>query len=85
MEIPSANAHATARAMAAVMNILGAGGERNGVKLLSPEGFSAAIADPVCLPTFFGKTTEFTNAGMNIFRAAGPEQTGPGTLDDRKG
>ena len=68
IEIPSANGHASARAMAAVMDVLAGGGERGGVRLLSAEGLAAALGDPVIEPTFGPITTEFTNAGWNIYR-----------------
>ena len=63
VEIPSVNGHGNARAMAAVMNVLAGGGARGGVRLLSPAGVQAAVADPVIghtMPpgTRFGLATE---------------------------
>lgn len=81
IEIPSANFHANSSTMAAVMNVLCGGGERDGVRFLSHAGLQAALGNPVVLPTFGPITTEFTNAGWNIYRQGGKGWTFPHRWD----
>lgn len=80
-EIPSANGHANARAMAAITACVEAncrGEPFQGVTLISKAGCDEAHANPVSLPTFFHLKTNFTNAGWNIFSL-------PDGLSDKRG
>jgi CubicO group peptidase (beta-lactamase class C family) len=80
-EVPSANGHATARAIATITACISAnnrGKAFQGVTLLSQQGSELAHGNPVALPTFFGAKTNFTNAGWNIFAT-------PDGLSDKRG
>merc|ERR1712224_879949 len=67
-EIPSANGHASARALAMVAAALvGDGVTPTGYRLLSSEGHAQAHADPVTKKLFMMKS-HFTNAGWNLWR-----------------
>eukprot|EP00040_Diaphanoeca_grandis_P030760 m.182561 g.182561 ORF g.182561 m.182561 type:complete len:568 (-) comp32121_c0_seq2:67-1770(-) len=85
MEIPSANGHANAATMAAVMNVIAAGGERDGVRLLSHDGYEKAMQGGVIDETFFGLTTEFTNAGWHIYNVHPEKSKGGRSLPPRRG
>jgi CubicO group peptidase (beta-lactamase class C family) len=49
-EIPAANAHASARALARVYGALARGGELDGVRLLAPESIERATREQACGP-----------------------------------
>lgn len=68
-EIPSANGHASARALAtvAVCMVEGGGLPDGSVRLLSAEGVEAAQAQPI-IKKMFMKNFEFTNAGLCNFK-----------------
>ena len=69
-EIPSANAHCSARGLAKVASAMANGGIFNGTGVLSPRGLEAMMAEPVrkkdgLIP---GLVTTFTQGGINVFR-----------------
>ncbi len=77
-EIPSTNTHATARGIAAVYNVLAAGGHRDGTRLVDPAALSAAISEQVVgedrvlqRPTRFGLGFQLTQPE----RPLGPSPT----------
>ena len=47
MDTPSSSGHANAKGMAAIMAMMGNGGELNGVRILSKEGVARAVENPV--------------------------------------
>jgi len=66
-EIPSANGHASARALAKVAATIAAGGiSPDGIRLLSQEGVEAAHASPV-RKKMVGLSFTFSNAGWCIW------------------
>jgi len=68
-ETPSANGHASARALAKVAATIAQGGALgNGPRLLSPEGVDAAHGSPNYKVAKWGIKTTFTNAGWNLFK-----------------
>jgi len=66
-EMPSNNAHASARALATVASAMACEGAHRGKRLLSAAGVAAAQANPDAKPTFVGATTVFTDAGVAVF------------------
>lgn len=64
-ELPSANGHCSARALAKVAACI-AEGSVEGKRLLSKEGIAQALADPV-EKKMLGKQQKFTNAGWCLF------------------
>eukprot|EP01062_Namystynia_karyoxenos_P059237 TRINITY_DN50685_c0_g1_i1.p1 TRINITY_DN50685_c0_g1~~TRINITY_DN50685_c0_g1_i1.p1 ORF type:complete len:506 (+),score=141.57 TRINITY_DN50685_c0_g1_i1:67-1518(+) len=78
-EVASANGHASARSMArlaAAMAKASTGDALDGVRILTKEGYSAATANPVVLPTFGAVTTNFGNAGFNTYVAGNMQDRG---------
>merc|ERR1712232_987207 len=65
-EVPSANGHASARALAAIAAMMAEQGSFAGHRLLSTEGFAAGVGDPVELK-LFGLNFKFTNAGWCLW------------------
>jgi len=69
-EIPSANAHASGRALAKIAATIVEGGALSGsARLLSPEGCKEAHAGAVEKKMFHIMKTSFTNAGWNQFES----------------
>jgi len=78
VEIPSANAHANARAMATVASAISCGGAHGGVRLLSERGVARALEGGLLLPDVaLEATTKNVNAGWSVFDAD--------ATDDRQG
>jgi hypothetical protein len=73
-EIPSANHHASAHALAKVAAAIAGRGQIAGVQLLSAEGVEAGHGNPTALPTFtLGKATTFNNMGVSLFNDDDPD------------
>ena len=67
-ECPSANVHATARALAMVAATIVEGGTLGGTRIISEEGLREAQGNPEFAKMFGGMLkSRFTNAGWNVF------------------
>ena len=80
-EIPSANGHVTAHAMARLMNALACGGELEGARVLRPETVQAAIAERIVgedlvLPFEISWAAGFMRNVPNMTYGPGPSTVG---------
>jgi CubicO group peptidase (beta-lactamase class C family) len=79
-EIPSANGHATARAVARVCSALAAGGAVDGVRIVEPATLAEAVAEASAGPDFvLGRESRF-GLGFQLTQAGRPLGPNPRTF-----
>jgi len=77
-ESPHGNVHASGRALAKLASAMAQGGEHGGKAVLSPAAWDKLHLNPVVRPDAYmsGCRTEFTQGGVNVFRAYEDDRMG---------